>query len=113
LRPDRIVDGWSTGLSVPALIAVAGLSGRWLGRRLPISWAHRGPLTDIGSAVVAPLVLGALFLVVDRLARPAAVTLRRPSRSADRPPSTCDRRPPSPPPDRGWRPPRAARNTVR
>ncbi|MFD0580313.1 hypothetical protein [Dactylosporangium darangshiense] len=56
------------------LVAVAGIGiglfGRWLGRRLPMSWAHRGWLSETSSAVVAPLLLGALFLAVDRLATP-------------------------------------------
>jgi hypothetical protein len=67
------VDWFGAGLNVVALTGAIGgtaLFGRWLGQHLPMNWAHRGRLSDIGSAVVAPLVLGVLFLVVNRLSTP-------------------------------------------
>jgi hypothetical protein len=68
------IDWFGTALNVVVLVGVAvvgtGLFGRWLGRRLPMNWAHRGRMSDLGSAVVVPMVLGALFLGVDRLSGP-------------------------------------------
>ncbi|MFC6022815.1 hypothetical protein ACFP2T_42510 [Plantactinospora solaniradicis] len=50
------------GLAVAA--GTAGWLGAWLGRRLPVAWAHRTRLGVAGSAVLAPVVMasGALAL---------------------------------------------------
>ncbi|MER7006160.1 hypothetical protein ABT297_24385 [Dactylosporangium sp. NPDC000555] len=66
------VDWPGAGLNAIVLVAVAGtgLFGNWLGRRLPVNWAHRGRMGDVGSAVVAPLVLAASFLAMHQLLSP-------------------------------------------
>ncbi|MGW0436100.1 hypothetical protein ACWDV4_26580 [Micromonospora sp. NPDC003197] len=52
---------WVCGATSVASLAIAtvaaALIGGWLGRRLPIGWAHRTRLAAAGSAVLAPVVL--------------------------------------------------------
>ena len=78
-HPGRI--DWATHLTqFAALIVAAGfaiLIGRWLGHRLPFSWAHRTRLGAAGSAVVAPfgLLLGFVLLSLVQIMPEFADTL--------------------------------------
>lgn len=78
-HPGRI--DWATHLTqLAALIVAAGIAiliGRWLGHRLPFSWAHRTRLGAAGSAVVAPfgLLLGFVLLSLVQIMPEFADTL--------------------------------------
>lgn len=68
------IDWTANAISLAVLTAAAGTAGwlgAWLGRRLPVAWAHRTRLGVAGSAVVAPIGLaaGSLALHLATLAR--------------------------------------------